>query len=475
MGLANKGSAKDLDQLAIDTIRTLAMDAVEQANSGPSGHAHGARAGGLHPVAGVPALRPGRPGLAQPRPLRALCGPRLDAALRDAPPDRRQGHGAGQRRPRGEPAVSLDDLKSFRQLHSRCPGHPEYGGPRGVETTTGPLGQGVANSVGMAIAARWLAAHYNRPGFELFDFNVYALAGDGDLMEGVAARPPRWPATSSCPTCAGSTTTTASPSKATPTGLQRGRGHALRGLRLERAAGRRRQRPGRDLAALAALRATADRPTLIIVRSHIAYGAPNKQDTAAAHGGPLGDEEIRLTKQPTAGPRTPSSSCPTEVRDALRRRHRRPRRGGPRARGWTPAGRATGRRIPELAAELDTIRQRRRARGLGRGPAGLSRRRQGHGHAGGLRQGAQRPGAEPALAAGRFGRPGAVEQDDADLRRRGRSSRPADSGGRNFHFGIREHAMAAIANGMALCGLRPYGATFFVFTDYCGRPCGWRP
>ncbi len=194
------------------------------------------------------------------------------------------------------PAVSLDDIKNFRQLDSVTPGHPEYGRTTGVETTTGPLGQGCGNSVGMAIASRWLGARYNRPDFTLFDFDVYTICSDGDLMEGVA---------SEAASLAGHLAAVESvldlrqqhrdhrgPHRSR---LQRGRREPLQGLSLERAARARRQRHGRRSArALEIFRRTDDRPTLIIVDSIIGYGAPHKQNTAAAHSDPLGEEEARL-------------------------------------------------------------------------------------------------------------------------------------------------------------------------------------
>ena len=287
-----------LDQLGINTIRTLSMDAVQAANSG-----HPGTPMALAPVAyclwqRLPALRPARPDLAQPRPLRALVGHAsmlLYSLL----------HLTGVKAVNtkyerlGEPSVPLDDIKRFRQLDSRCPGHPEYRWTTGVETTTGPLGQGLANSVGMAIAGRWMAAHFNRPGFA--DVRLQRLRPvrrrlhDGGHLQrgGLAGRPPearqpvldlrqqphhhrgqhrRWPSATTWPRASSATAGT-SPASATPTTWRCSTGPSAPSRRHD------------------------DRPTLIIVDSHIAYGAPNKQDTSAAHGEPLGEEEIRLTKR----------------------------------------------------------------------------------------------------------------------------------------------------------------------------------
>ena len=204
----------NIEQLAINTIRTLSMDAVEAANSGHPGTPMALAPAAYVLYNEVLSYDPQRPTWPNRDRFVLSCGHAsmlLYSML----------HLAGVRQVRelqavAQPAVSLDDIRRFRQLESRCPGHPEYGHTAGVETTTGPLGQGIGNSVGMAIASRWLAARYNRPGFELFDYNVYALCSDGDLMEGIAARPLRSPAILNCRICVGFTTTTRSPSRATP-------------------------------------------------------------------------------------------------------------------------------------------------------------------------------------------------------------------------------------------------------------------
>ena len=239
---------QDLPLLTINTIRTLAMDAVQAANSGHPGT----------PMALAPVVYslwqdllrfdPDDPIWPNRDRFVLSDGPRLDAALLHAPPDRREGRQPASTRRLGELSVTLDDIKRFRQLDSKCPGHPEYRWTSGVETTTGPLGQGSPPASAWRSPGSWLAAHFNRPGFDLFDYNVYALCGDGDMMEGITGEAASLAGhLEARPTSAGSTTTTRSPSRATPTGLLRRRRHALHRLRLERHPRRRRQR-SRDAA-----------------------------------------------------------------------------------------------------------------------------------------------------------------------------------------------------------------------------------
>ena len=286
-----------IDQLCINTIRTLSMDAVQQANSG-----HPGAPMGMAPVAYTLWRNFLRYDPADP------LWPNRDRFVLSA------GHASmllysllhlAQVKSAGPaceildaPAVSLEEIKRFRQLGGKCPGHPEYRHTSGVESTTGPLGQGVATSVGMAIARNWLAQTYNRPGFALFDYNVYVLCSDGDIMEGVCAEAAAlaghhklanlcWIYDSNRITIEGSTGLALSEDVAA-----RFAGHGWHVVRVADA---------NDLPALSRAMneflATSDRPTLIIVQSHIAFGAPNKQDTAGAHGEPLGEEEIKLTKR----------------------------------------------------------------------------------------------------------------------------------------------------------------------------------
>ena len=272
----------------------------------------------------------------------------------------------------GKPSVTLDDIRHFRQLNSKAPGHPEYHWVSGVETTTGPLGQGIATSVGMAIARKWLASRYNRPGFDLFDYDIYAVCGDGCLMEGIGSEAASlaghlelddlcWIYDNNHITIEGKTSITFTEDVAAR--FQAYRWNVLRvgdANDLERIED-----------ALAVFRQTKGRPTLIILDSHIGYGSPHKVDTAAAHGEPLGDDEVKLTKRAYGWPEDAKFLVPDGVMAAFRRRHRRARRRGAGALGGAPGRlpqaipRACRRDRPDAAA--------RAARGMGPQPAERSR------------------------------------------------------------------------------------------------------
>jgi transketolase len=305
--------------------------------------------------------------------------------------------------------VPLEAIYRFRQLGSPCPGHPEYRWTSGVETTTGPLGQGLANSVGMAIAGRWLAARYHRPGFEdLIDFNVYALCGDGCIMEGISAEAASlaghlrlsnlcWIYDNNHITIEGNTALAFSDDVAT-----RFIGHGWNVTRVGDA---------NDLEmlerAFTTFRSTSDRPTLIIVDSHIAYGAPNKQDTSAAHGEPLGEEEIRLAKRHYGWPR-----CQVLMPDGVWTTS------AASAAAWDP--RDAWRAVKDTPISgLGTVCHRCTGgcRRLGPGPAHIRTRSQGTGDAGRIREGTQRPRQERAVADGRLGGPGPLVQDASHVRR----------------------------------------------------------
>jgi transketolase len=457
----------NIEQLAINTIRTLSMDAVQAANSG-----HPGTPMALAPAAYVLFNETMRYNPAQPAwPNRdrfvLSCGHAsalLYSMLHLAEVKQLGADG----KPSNEPAVPLDDLRKFRQLDSRCPGHPEYRHTSGVETTTGPLGQGVANSVGMAMAQRWLAARYNRPGFDLFDYNIYVLCGDGDLMEGVSAEAAStaghlklsnlcWVYDDNHITIEGSTDLAFSEDVA--------RRFEGMGWNVQKVA---------DVNDLPSLRAaienfkkTADRPTLVIVRSVIGYGSPNKANTHGAHGAPLGEEEIKLTKKAYGWPEDKKFYVPDEVqklfRDCILAR-------GQKANAdWNALFAEYKKQHAELAAEIEHIVR-------GDLPAGWDADMQpfpsdAKGMASRVSSGKvlnQIAKRVPWLIGG-----------SADLapstntllnfEKVGDFS-ASNYAGRNLHFGIREHAMGSILNGMVLSGLRAYGATFFVFSDYMRPP-----
>jgi transketolase len=364
----------------------------------------------------------------------------------------------------GEPSVPLDALKAFRQLDSRCPGHPEYRWTSGVETTTGPLGQGVATSVGMAIARQWLAARYNRPGFELFDFNVYALCGDGCMMEGISGEAASlaghlrlanlcWIYDNNHITIEGNTSLAFSEDVAT-----RFIGYGWNVTRVGDA---------NDLEMLArafrTFQSTNDRPTLIIVDSHIGYGAPHKQDTSGAHGEPLGDEEIRLAKRNYGSPEDKTFYVPDGVYDHFRQGIGK--RGKDLRDAWFTRIAEYRKHCPELAEELFRMQHRQLPEGWDRelpdflaDPKGL----------------ATRDSSAKVLNAVAKNIPWLIG-GSADLAPSTKTRLTFEGAGdfsagnyagRNFHFGIREHAMGAILNGMSLVKVRPFGSGFFIFVDY---------
>ncbi len=456
----------DLDQLCVNTVRTLAMDAVQQANSG-------------HP--GTPmAMAPVAYALWQHH-------LRFDP---DAPiwPDRDRfvlsaGHASmllyallhltgvkavnPQYETLGRPSVTLDDIRRFRQLDSKCPGHPEYRWTSGVETTTGPLGQGIATSVGMALAGRWMASRFNRPGFPLFDFAVYALAGDGCMMEGVSHEAASlaghlrlsnlcWIYDSNRITIEGSTDLALSEDVAT-----RFLAYGWNVTRVGNA---------NDLEmldrAFDTFKRCADRPTLIIVDSHIGYGAPHKHDTSAAHGEPLGEDEVRLAKRAYGWPEDATFLVPEGVREHFQRGIGT--RGRELRQEWFARFEHYRAAHPDLADEVYRMQHRELPSGWDQGlprfeadPKGLATR-----DASGivLNALAQRVpwllGGSADLAPSTKTRLTFPDAGDLDA---------ATPGGRNLHFGIREHAMGAIVNGLSLAKLRPYGSTFLTFSDYA-RP-----
>jgi transketolase len=452
-----------LDRLCIDTIRTLAMDAVQKANSG-------------HP--GTPmALAPVGYTLWQ-EVLRYDCAdpawPNRDRFVLS------NGHAsmmlyallhlAGVRAPSegGRPAVSLDDIKQFRQLDSRCPGHPEYGLTPGVETTTGPLGQGCGNSVGMAIGGRWLASRFNRPDLKLFDFSVYAFCGDGDLMEGVASEAASlaghlqlsnlcWVYDNNHITIDGSTAISFTENVAA-----RFRAYRWNVLHVADANDTRA-----FATALAEFPRTGDRPTLIIVDSHIAYGAPNKHDTSAAHGEPLGEEEVKLAKRSYGWPEDAHFLVPDGVYEHFRRGIGE--RGEKLHREWNEKFADYSRRFPALAGELRTMQSREEPPGWDAELPAFAADAKGI---------ATRESSAKVINAIAEHHPWLIG-GAADLAASTKTTlkfasagdfEPDAYAGRNLHFGIREHAMGAVLNGLALEGVRAFGSSFLIFSDYMRPP-----
>jgi transketolase len=368
----------------------------------------------------------------------------------------------------GELAVTLDDIKQFRQLDSKCPGHPEYGLTSGVETTTGPLGQGCGNSVGMALSGRWLARHFNRPGFAMFDYDVFAVCGDGDMMEGVSSEAASfaghqmlgnlcWIYDSNRITIEGHTDLAFSDDV------------AARFL----AYGWNVQHVGdandteRLAEALANFRRTADVPTLIIVDSHIGYGAPHKQDTSAAHGEPLGEEEVRLAKRSYGWPEDAEFLVPDGVREHFE--DGLGRRGRGLHEAWITLLGSYRSKYPDLADQLQRMQTRALPDGWDADLPVFAADTKGL---------ASRDSSAKVLNAIAAHYPwligGSADLAPSTKTRltfEGADDLEADTpGGRNLHFGIREHAMGAILNGLALSKIRPYGSSFLIFSDYMKPP-----
>jgi transketolase len=454
----------DLDLLCINTIRTLSMDAVQAANSGHPGT----------PMAMAPVAYCLWQHFLRFDPQDPIW-PNRDRFVLSA------GHASmllysllhltgvkavsKDYETLGEPSVPLEAIKRFRQLDSRCPGHPEYRWTSGVETTTGPLGQGVANSVGMALAGRWQAAHFGRPGFEdLINFNVYAICGDGCMMEGISAEAASlaghlglsnlcWIYDNNHITIEGNTALAFSDDVAT-----RFIGHGWNVTRVGDA---------NDQEMLArAFRTflnTRDRPTLIIVDSHIAYGAPNKQDTSAAHGEPLGEEEIRATKRNYGWPEDKKFYVPDGVYDHFR--DVIGKRGKDLREAWFARVKDYRAKYPDLADQFYRLHHRQLPESWDKGvptfPAdakGLATRDASGKVLNVLAQNM------PWLMGGSAD---LAPSTKTRLTFDGAGDFQAEShGGRNLHFGIREHAMASVLNGMALVKVRAYGSTFLIFSDY---------
>jgi transketolase len=459
-------TAGELDQLAINTIRTLSIDAVQQAKSGHPG---------------------------TPMALAPLVYTIWNRVMRFDPKDPiwpnrdrfilSNGHASmllwsvlyltgtcavnADYERLGKPSVTLDDIRHFRQLNSKAPGHPEYHWVSGVEATTGPLGQGVATSVGMAIARKWLANRYSRPGFDVFDYDIYAVCGDGDLMEGVSSEAASlaghlglddlcWIYDNNHITIEGNTRIAFTEDVAA-----RFLAYQWNVLRVGDANDLERIED-----ALAIFRNTKGRPTLIILDSHIGYGSPHKIDTAAAHGEPLGEEEVRLAKRAYDWPEDAKFLVPDGVMQQFDAGIGA--RGAEARRRWQALFADYRKQFPELAAEIERMQRRELPAGWGRNlptfppdPKGIA--------------GRDASGQVLNVLAQNIpwflgGSADLGTSNKTTLKFAGAGDFEAESpGGRNFHFGIREHAMAAIVNGLSLSKLRAYGATFVIFSDYA-RP-----
>jgi transketolase len=367
----------------------------------------------------------------------------------------------------GHPSVSLDDIRRFRQLDSRAPGHPEYHWVSGVETTTGPLGQGVATSVGMAIAQKWLANRYNKPDFDIFDYNIYAVCGDGCMMEGIASEAASlaghlgldnlcWVWDNNHITIEGNTRITFTEDVAA-----RFLAYGWNVLRVGDA-----NDIERIEYALAVFHKTKGRPTFLVLDSHIGYGSPNKQDTSEAHGEPLGEKECRATKRSYGWPEDAQFLVPDGVYDhfAAGIGHR----GAAARQGWTKLVTAYRVKFPDLAKEIDQMQRRELPAGWDRNlpsfptdPKGIAGREASGKVLNVLAQNV------PWLLGGSAD---LGPSNKTMLTYEGAGSFQSDTpGGKNLHYGIREHAMGAVVNGLSLSKLRGYGSTFFIFSDYA-RP-----
>jgi transketolase len=364
----------------------------------------------------------------------------------------------------GDFAVTLDDIKRFRQLDSKTPGHPEYRWTAGVETTTGPLGQGIGNSVGMAIAGKWLGAHFNQPGFEIFNYNVYALCGDGDMMEGVGSEAASlaghlklsnlcWIYDENHVTLDG----LANVSFTEDVG-ERFAGYGWNVLHVTDA---------NDLDMLSkaynGFLQTNDRPTLIRVNSHIGYGSPHKQDTSAAHGEPLGDEEVKLVKKFYGWPEDAKFLVPDGVLESFR--NGIGKRGGDVHKKWEILYSEYEKKFPQLADQIKRMQHRELPDGWDKNLPTFPADAKGI---------ATRESSGKVLNVVAENVPWMVG-GSADLAGSDRTRlkfdgagdfQPGSYGGRNLHFGVREHGMAAALNGMAVCKVRAFGGTFFNFSDY---------
>lgn len=457
-------TGQQLDTLCINTIRTLAIDAVQRANSG-----HPGAPMGLAPVAYClwekflrydPAdptwLNRDRFVLSNGHASMLLYAMLHLAEVRQVDD---QGHVTN------ELAVSMDAIKHFRQLNSRTPGHPESHITSGVETTTGPLGQGVGNSLGMAMASKWLAATFNRPGYEIFDWNVYAMCSDGDLMEGIGGEAASlaghlklsnlcWMYDHNSITLDGPANWSFSEDVAT-----RFIGYGWNVTRVSDA---------NDLEMISrayeVFKKTTDRPTLIIVDSHIGYGSPHKQDTNAAHGEPLGEDEVKLVKKFYGWPEDAKFLVPDGVKEHFQEAVGK--RGADLRAKWSKTFNEYSQKFPELAEQLSKIQHHDLPVGWDKDLPTFPADAKGV---------ATRESSGKVLNAVAKNIPWMIG-GSADLATSNKTTlkfegaggdfKPGNWAGRNLHFGVREHVMGAAVNGMTISGIRAFGATFFNFSDY---------
>jgi transketolase len=456
-------TGKQLDTLSINTIRTLSIDAVQKANSG-----HPGAPMALAPVAYVLWQQFLRYDPANP------VWPNRDRFILS------NGHASmllysmlylsgvkavdSEYKVLDRPSITLDDIKNFRQLDSKTPGHPEYRVTSGIETTTGPLGQGIGNSVGMSIASNWLKARYNRPGFEIFDYNIYAICSDGDLMEGVGSEAASlaghlklpnlcWIYDANQITLDGPADWSFSEDVA-----MRFRAYGWNVTHV---------RDANDLDALSGafkeFLATKDRPTIVIVNSHIGYGSPHKQDTNAAHGEPLGEDEVRLVKKFYGWPEDAHFLVPDGVLENFREGIGK--RGRELSSKWNDLFAKYSQQFRDLADNINRMQRRDLPDGWDKNlptfpadPKGVATR-ESSGKV--LNIVAQNV---PWLIGGAAD---LATSNKTDLKFEGAGVfKVGNYGGRNLHFGVREHAMGSALNGMAMIKVRPFGGTFFNFTDY---------
>jgi transketolase len=466
MHVAQPMTGVEVDQLCINTIRTLSIDAVQQAKSG-----HPGTPMALAPLVYTIWNRVMRFDPQDPiwpnRDRFVLSNGHASMLLWSALHlTKTQAVNADYER-LGQPSVTLDDIRHFRQLDSKAPGHPEYHWVSGVETTSGPLGQGVATSVGMAIAEKWLANRYNRPGFEIFGYHIYTVCGDGCMMEGVSSEAASlaghlgldnlcWIYDNNHITIEGSTRITFTEDVGA-----RFLSYGWNVLRVGDA-----NDIDRIEQALEVFKNTNGRPTFIVFDSHIGYGSPHKQDTPEAHGEPLGDEEIRLTKRSYGWPEEAKFLVPDGVYDHFAAGVGA--RGAQIRREWKELFAAYRAQYSELAIEIDQMQRRELPAAWDRDlpifpadPKGIA--------------GREASGKVLNVLAQNIpwflgGSADLGPSNKTTLTYPGAGDFQADNpGGKNLHFGIREHAMAAIVNGLSLSKLRGFGATFFIFSDYA-RP-----